>query len=143
MDYLLAKPSDGYALAELRALTMEPSLTAIGRYDANTVRNRFLDTFEPSQTVKIMEHGTLVGFYVVRIRADHHYLDHLYIQPEHQNRGLGKAVIDRVVNTAQHCALPVRLGALRESRSNQFYLNNGFVKTHEDEFDIYYEYSTV
>jgi len=119
---------------------MKPSLEALGRYDEYRVRHRFLETFSPEETVKLLSGGELLGFYVVREKVDHLYLDHLYIAPDYQNKKLGKAVIDKLVVEAQNRGVPIRLGALRGSKSNDFYLQNGFVKTHEDEFDIYYEY---
>lgn len=140
MDYLKAEAKDGAVLAEIRAVAMKPSLEALGRFDEQRVRNRFLETFEPEDTIKLMDGEELLGFYVIRDRDEHRYLDHLYIKPEHQNRKLGKVVLEKVVSEAQRRGLPVRVGALRGSRSNYFYQQSGFVKTHEDEFDIYYEY---
>jgi len=141
VEYIKSKKTDGNLLAEVRALAMKPSLLKLGRYDESRVRNRFLDNFVPESTFKIMESNDLLGFYVVLIREDHHYLDHLYIKPEHQNKNLGKTVLNRVIKNAQKDNLPLRLGALKGSRSNDFYIKNDFIKTHEDEFDIYYEYS--
>jgi GNAT superfamily N-acetyltransferase len=141
MEFLKTEQSDGIDLAELRASAMKSSLVAIGRFDENRVRNRFLETFEPRDTFKVIEKGELLGFYVVREKEDHHFLDHLYIKASHQNRNLGKAIIEKVIADAKANDLPVRLGALRGSRANHFYSKNGFSKTHEDEFDIYYEYS--
>ena len=140
MEYIKSKKTDGNLLAEVRALAMKPSLLKLGRYDESRVRNRFLDNFVPESTFKIMESNDLLGFYVVLIREDHHYLDHLYIKPEHQNKNLGKTVLNRVIKNAQKDNLPLSLGALKGSRSNDFYIKNDFIKTHEDEFDIYYEY---
>lgn len=120
---------------------MRPSLEALGRYDGSRVRRRFLDSFVPEETVKLVSVGEVIGFYVVRDREDHIYLDHLYIDPKHQNKQLGKGVLERVIAYATSQGKPVKLGALRGSRANEFYLKHGFRKTHEDEFDIYYQFS--
>ena len=139
MEYILAQPEDGQALAEIRARAMKPSLVALGRFDENRVRSRFLETFVPQETVKLILNDELLGFYVIRNRIDHIWLDHLYIKPEHQNKQLGKKALTRVIKLAKEKGLALRLGALKGSRSNRFYQNNGFVQTHEDEFDLYYE----
>ena len=139
MEYIKSKESDANELADLRAEAMKPSLVALGRFDENRVRTRFLDTFVAQDTVKIIAHDELVGLYVIRVRADHLWLDHLYIKPQYQQKQLGKQVLDRVIQQAKALALPIRLGALKGSRSNDFYLKNGFKQTHEDEFDLYYE----
>lgn len=139
MQYLLAQPQDANLLADLRAEAMKPSLVALGRFDENRVKSRFLDTFTPQDTIKILLDDELLGFYVLRNRVDHLWLDHLYIKPRHQDKQLGKAVLDKVILQANEQALPIRLGALKGSRSNNFHQKNGFKQTHEDEFDIYYE----
>jgi len=132
VEYQVAQPQDAQILAEIRALAMKPSLVALGRFDESRVRNRFLETFIPQDTITLTFEGELLGFYVLRTRTDHIWLDHLYIKPEHQNKQLGKKALTRVINLAKEKGLALRLGALRGS--------NGFVQTHEDEFDLYYEY---
>ncbi|MFM2486955.1 GNAT family N-acetyltransferase [Celerinatantimonas yamalensis] len=140
MEYIKSTQSDGNKLAEIRAAAMKPSLEAIRRFDENRVRSRFLESFVPDETFKIVYDNEVVGFYVVRDKGDHIYLDHLYVEPSFQNMKIGKSVIDKVKKDATQRGLPVRLGALRGSKSNDFYKQNGFIKTNEDEFDLYYEY---
>lgn len=141
MKFLQASVEDGIALAELRVLAMRKSLEALGRFDPIRVRQRFLDTFDSSETQKVICSGKAVGFFVMRIRPDHILLDHLYIHPEHQSSGFGGRVVDFVKAEAKSRNLDVRLGALRGSQSNEFYLKKGFEKTHEDEWDIYYQFA--
>lgn len=140
VEYQVAEPQDAQTLAEIRAMAMKPSLIALGRFDEDRVRNRFLETFIPQDTIKLTLEGELIGFYVLRTRTDHIWLDHLYIKPEHQNKQLGKKALTRVIDLAKEKGLALRLGALKGSLSNSFYQNSGFVQTHEDEFDLYYEY---
>ena len=140
MEYVMSEEKDGDLLAEIRASAMKPSLEALGRFDEDRVRRRFLETFVPSDTVKLISNDELLGFYVVRNRVDHVYLDHLYVKPEYQSRKIGKTALNKVVSEAHARGLPVRLGALQGSKSNDFYANNGFVYSHEDEYDIYYEH---
>jgi GNAT superfamily N-acetyltransferase len=132
---------DGVDLAEIRAKAMKPSLEAVGRFDENRVRARFLDKYDPECTKKFFFDGQLVGFYLVRKKADHLLLDHLYIVPENQGSGIGKSVLDKVKAMAKDLALPIRLCALCERKSNDFYKSNGFIFQYEEGFDIYYEWS--
>ena len=143
MNILNSTIDDGELLAEIRARAMKESLVAVGRFDEQRVRNRFLDNFIPEDTFKIVFESTVVGFYVTRLYEDYIYLDHLYILPEYQGNALGAAVIERVKQQAINLNMPIKLGALRDSRSNSFYLAHGFEKTHEDEFDIYYAFSAA
>ena len=77
MEYIKSTSQDGNELAEIRTSAMKPSLEALGRFDDNRVRSRFLETFNPEDTFKITEANELMGFYVVRFKEDHCYLDHL------------------------------------------------------------------
>jgi len=142
MNYRICKVEEGEeeTLAELRIAAMRPSLEAVGRFDPDRARSRFLDNFHRDATRKIEVGGTLAGFYVLKDNADHLYLDHMYIRPELQGNGLGSMILKDIIVEAQERGLPLRLGALRGSRSNRFYQSHGFVQTHEEEWDIYYEY---
>lgn len=136
-DTLVYKEAtNGQALAEIRAQAMQPSLEALGRFNPERVRQRFLSTYTPTDTTEIWLNDQLIGFYVLRNKQDHLYLDHLYLLPSEQGKGIGKRVLNRIKAHAQ--ALPIKLGALRNSPANTFYQQNGFRQTHEDEFDLYY-----
>ena len=135
-----ANQKDGLMLAELRARAMKPSLESIGRFDEDRVRSRFLKDFKPSDTRKITVEGKTIGFYVVRCKEDHLYLDHLYVETEFQGTGIGTHVVNTIKKSAASRGLPIRLGGLRGSRANAFYRACGFTVSHEDEFDIYYEW---
>lgn len=83
----------------------------------------------------------MIGFYVLRNKADHLYLDHLYVHPSYQGKQIGSQVINRIKTQAAQAGLPIRLGALKGSEANNFYQRHGFVQTHQCEFDNYYEYN--
>ena len=131
---------DASALAELRARAMKPSLEAIGRFDPVRVRNRFLADYTPEDSHKVLLADQLVGFFVVRHHSDHLYLDHLYVDPDFHSQGIGQIVLEHIKTEARSTAQAIRLGALRGSRANRFYRRHGFTRTHEEEFDIYYQW---
>lgn len=133
--------ADKEVLAELRVSAMKESLENLGRFNPIQAKNRFLEKFTASDTRKITVNDELAGFYVIKKSSDHIYLDHLYFYPQYQSCGLGGKVLSTIKNNAKAANLPIRLGALRDSRSNDFYKNHGFKYTHEEEWDIYYEYT--
>ncbi len=142
MGYIIAKvdDSDGESLAQLRISAMKESLEFIGRFDPQRARNRFLEKFSKERTRKIMVEDKLAGFYVLNINADHLHIDHLYLHPDYQGYGFGGSILSLIKQRAKSEGLSIRLGALRESRSNDFYKKHGFRYTHEEEWDIYYEF---
>lgn len=76
---------------------------------------------------------------MVRPLDDYWLLDHLYVLPEYQGKGIGAAVLQEVFKRADARRMPIRVGALRDSDANGFYQRHGFVRTDEAEWDIYYE----
>ena len=133
-----AEPADFEALLALRIDAMRESLERIGRFDPARARARFQAGFSPQHTRHIQVDGRRVGFVVVKPQPDHVLLDHLYVEPGMQGRGIGAAVLARVFAEADALGLPVRVGALRDSGSNRFYLRHGFVLVEQAEFDNYY-----
>lgn len=133
-----AVPDDAPDLAEIRAETMRPSLEAVGRYDPQRVRERFLSTFVASDTFIFHEQDTVAGFYVWRTHPDHFYLDHLYVRSIFQGRGLGKRILRHLQEEAKSLHKPIRLMALRDSPANAFYDANGFQFERQEAFDNHY-----
>ena len=130
--------SDADTLVAIRIAAMRESLERIGRFDPQRARERFLASFVPALCRFIEVDGAQSGFILIRPQADHWLLDHLYILPEHQGKGIGGAVLQDVFAIADAQRMPIRVGALRGSDSNRFYQRYGFVQTDEGEWDIYY-----
>lgn len=126
---------DAQALATIRVAAMRESLERIGRFDPDRARRRFLDTFSPDHTFHILQDEARIGLYVLRQDDWGLQLKHLYVCPEHQNKGVGAAVLKRVFSQADQLGCPVKVGALKESDSNRLYVRHGFVFLEQTEFD--------
>ena len=133
-----AHPDDFEALLALRIEAMRESLERAGRFDPARARQRFRSGYTAEHTRHISLDGRRVGFVVVKRDADDLLLDHIYIHPHAQNRGIGAKVLAQVFAEADAQALLVRVGALRGSRSNTFYARHGFRMVEQAEFDNYY-----
>ncbi|WP_208994711.1 GNAT family N-acetyltransferase [Pseudovibrio sp. WM33] len=134
-----AEPHDADLLANIRVQAMRESLEALGRFDPERARERFLKSFACEDTFKLVSGQQILGFYVLRDRPDHIWLDHLYVHPSAQGTGIGAAVIARIKAHAVSNGKPIRLGALKQSKANAFYQRHGFQHTHSEDFDNYYE----
>lgn len=133
-----AAADDLEALVVLRIDAMRESLERIGRFDPVRARERFVSGFAAQHTRHIVSGGQRVGFVVVRPGDGELLLDHLYVQPGAQGCGIGAAVLSLVFAEADATGLSVRVGALRESASNRFYLRHGFQLLDRGEFDNHY-----
>ncbi|MFB0948578.1 MAG: GNAT family N-acetyltransferase [Burkholderiaceae bacterium] len=141
LRFTVVSEQDGESLALIRLEAMKESLIAVGRFDPERAKKRFLDTFEVQDTHGLEMDGQRVGFFVLRERDDHLLLDHLYVLPDFQGKGIGAVVLDAVFDRANRAGKPVKLGALVGSRSNDFYSVHGFKLVGQDEFDNYYEWT--
>jgi GNAT superfamily N-acetyltransferase len=125
-------------LVRIRIAAMHDSLTRVGRFDPDRARERFASGFNPEYTRFISFGGLRVGLVVVKPEADGLKLEHLYIEPEYQGRGIGGEVLQTLFSTADQLSLPISVTALRGSDSNSFYKRHGFKYQDETEWDINY-----
>jgi GNAT superfamily N-acetyltransferase len=133
-----ASADDFEALHALRLRAMRESLERLGRYDPQTARERLAAGFAPEHTQHIVVDGRRVGFLVLKHLSHVMRLDHLYIDPAHQRRGIGAQVMRWVFAQADGAQFPLELCALKGSDANRFYLRHGCVKTGEGDWDIDY-----
>ena len=134
-----ALPTDLEGLVAIRIDAMRESLTRIGRFDPARARERFASSFDPKATRHILAEGERIGFVVVKQQPDGLLLDHLYLRPEAQGKGLGSAVLLAIVADATARGQVLFVCALRDSSANRFYERHGFSKTGETEWDVYYQ----
>ncbi|MBN8487807.1 MAG: GNAT family N-acetyltransferase [Burkholderiales bacterium] len=140
-DGLLLSPAgegDFEALLALRMAAMRESLERVGRFDPQRARERLSRGYLPAYTRHIRLQGELVGFVVLVPREKDWLLDHLYIHPSAQGRGIGSWVLTQVLDDADAQRKAVSVTALKHSDANRFYLRHGFVLQAEGEWDLYY-----
>jgi GNAT superfamily N-acetyltransferase len=142
MSFILVPSSqdDFGRLFELRLAAMRESLERIARFDRQRAFERFGSTFRPEHTRLIISaDGQLMGCVALGPSEGALLLEHFYIFPEWQNKGLGDAVLLHLLDEADSAGLPVRLDVLRQSDAARLYVRHGFVETHRGEWDVYYE----
>jgi len=131
--------TDGVSFEPAQAEDFETLLALrIGRFDPQRARERFLSGFEVQHTRHVLFKGQRVGLVVLKPLPDGWLLDHLYIHPDFQNRGVGSAVLGDVLERADAHAQVVHVSALKQSDSNRFYQRHGFELHRETEWDLHY-----
>ncbi|RZU21859.1 L-amino acid N-acyltransferase YncA [Streptomyces sp. BK239] len=139
MDWALraALFADVDAVAEIRAVALRADLERLGRYDGKRVRQRLRDGFDPAHTYVIEVAGVLAGSVALRPAADGHWLEHFYLAPAAQGRGIGSAVLARILTAADRAGARVRLNVLQGSPARRLYERQGFVFESEDAVDVF------
>ncbi|MES4888725.1 GNAT family N-acetyltransferase [Streptomyces sp. NPDC096012] len=132
-----AVAADIEVIAELRATVMRADLERLGRYDEHRVRQRLRDSFSTQHTSIIMIDGELVGCVTVRPTEDRQWLEHFYLAPHRQGRGLGSAVLRTVLERTDEQGMTVGLSVLQGSATRRLYERHGFVLEAQDPIDVF------
>ncbi|MFI6828534.1 GNAT family N-acetyltransferase [Kribbella sp. NPDC050241] len=128
---------DVEAIAELRAEVMRPDLERLGRYDEHRVRQRFRDSFSAQYTSIIVIDHELAGCITLRTAEGRLWLEHFYLAPRVQGRGLGSAVLRAALDEADAQGATVALNVLQGSNARRLYERHGFVLESEDPIDVF------
>ncbi|MEM7458133.1 MAG: GNAT family N-acetyltransferase [Pseudomonadota bacterium] len=85
------------------------------------------------------EHGWAVGFALVRLRGNGLYLDQVSVHPDHGQKGIGRALVIRVLTEAENRKLPhVSLSTFRDVAWNgPFYASMGFKEIPREKLEPY------
>ncbi|MFI9047386.1 GNAT family N-acetyltransferase [Streptomyces sp. NPDC053427] len=132
-----ATAADIEVIAELRATVMRADLERLGRYDEHRVRQRLRDSFSTEHTSIIMTDRELVGCVTVRPAEGRQWLEHFYLAPRHQGRGLGSAVLRTVLRRTDKQGMTVGLNVLQGSAARRIYERHGFVVEAQDPIDVF------
>ncbi|MFC8449124.1 GNAT family N-acetyltransferase [Kitasatospora sp. NPDC057223] len=132
-----ARSEDMEPIAELRAVVLRDDLERLGRYDEERVRQRLRDGFSPERTTIVLAGGEAVGCFTLRPEPDGLWLEHFYLDPRQQGRGLGSAVLRTVLAGADREGTDVRLNVLQGSAARRLYERHGFTADSEDAVDVF------
>lgn len=131
-----ATATDAQWIAELRAVVLKDDLERLGRYDPVRVRQRFLDGFDAAQMQIILVDGEAVGCIAVRPAADGQWIEHFFIDPAQQGKGLGGAVLAEIMKRNADSRV-FRLNVLTGSPAQRLYHRHGFVVETQDPVDVF------
>ncbi|MCP2363219.1 GNAT superfamily N-acetyltransferase [Nonomuraea thailandensis] len=132
-----ALAEDVETVAELRAVVLRADLERLGRYDEHRVRQRFRDAFEPAHAWMIEVGGAFAGCVALRPARGSYWLEHFFLDPRLQGRGIGTAVLGRLLERCDREGAAVRLQVLQGSPARRLYERHGFAPETEDEVDVF------
>lgn len=129
--------ADVELIADLRAVVMRPDLERLGRYDEHRVRQRFRDSFSAAHTSVIVVGGEVAGSVTMRPEGGRRWLEHFYLSPHLQGRGLGSSVLRALLEQADTQGVAVALNVLQGSPARRLYERHGFTVESEDPVDVF------
>jgi GNAT superfamily N-acetyltransferase len=117
-------------------VVLRPDLERLSRFDPVRVRRRFLAAFEPASTRVVLVDGLAAGSVAVRAAEGSLWIEHFYLTPQLQGRGVGSAVLKSLLASGTEDR-PFRLNVLQGSRARALYERHGFVVEREDAIDVF------
>lgn len=130
--------ADFETLAALREAALRESLERLGLFSQERSRERLRSNFRPAFMRHIVWCGKRVGLLSLWPEGDALKLQHLYLSPGAQGKGIGAWVLEQVKAEARAQGRDVKLEALPQSDANRFYQRHGFVQVGAAEFDVFY-----
>src|SRR6476620_11328581 len=116
---------------------MRPDLERLGRYDEHRVRQRLRDSLSAQHTSIILVDGEFAGSITLRPSAGRQWLEHFYLAPHCQGRGLGSAILCSILEQTDAQRATVGLNVLQGSAARRLYERHGFVMDSEDPVDVF------
>jgi ribosomal protein S18 acetylase RimI-like enzyme len=101
-----------------------------GEWSENREEAQFRAQLDVSASQIVLVDNSPVGFITVPFREDALWIHTICIVPEHQNRGIGTAVIESVITRSQEQQLHLHLSVLKVNPARRLYERLGFKVTH-------------
>lgn len=133
ISFRQAKDKDFEFLWSLHRTELKPYVQAIWGWDEAWQFRHFRQHFNPSNQRIIEWEGKDVGTVKVQEQADSIFLAYIAIDGSYQGRGIGTAVIQEIIESAQERGMPLTLRVLRGNPARGLYERLGFEVTEESE----------
>lgn len=122
-----ATQADYDFLYDLHVSTMRGYVEATWSWDEVWQRRHFQQHFRPEVNQIIVLNGCDAGLISVGQNKNEFFIRNIQILPEHQNKGIGRFIIARIIQQAQQQGCLVALQVLKVNRARRFYEQLGFV----------------
>lgn len=101
------------------------------------MRQRFLSSYVAEGTRVLRGPLGVAGCLALRPANGATWVEHFYLHPSLQGRGLGSAALSAITSAADLSATTLHLDVLQGSDARRLYERHGFVLDHEDAVDVY------
>lgn len=138
VSYRPATANDLDGLFELQRATMREVVERVfGPWDDEAQRARFEQSYDPTKMRVVRTGDEDVGMVMIEDGPDELYIGRLQIAPDHQNRGLGGAVVADVIAEAAEQGKTVALTVFSVNPAQRLYRRLGFIDVSEAEGRIF------
>lgn len=128
-------------LYELNASTMKKYIEQTWGWDDKMQQEYFKSKFSPDKYKIIVVNEKDIGVISVLNNVGEIFIDLIEIMPEYQNRGLGTAILNEIIDNAKSNDFTIRLQVLKINPAINFYKRLGFIVSSETHTHFVMEYS--
>jgi ribosomal protein S18 acetylase RimI-like enzyme len=100
---------------------------------------KFAEFYDSTNTSIVVVENQNAGWLTVERRPIGISLEHLYLAPQFQDRGIGTVIVADLIGEGRSKGLPLRLSTAKINRALRLYERLGFRQTANDEFKAYLE----
>jgi len=129
-----ATHADFALLARLHRDGMKPYVEALWGWDDVEQDAILRKRFDPSRLCVLQMDGQDIGILQVSRLPGHMRLDNILIDKAWRRRGIGRAVLDRLVTEASERGVALTLSVVRPNPAKALYERAGFVAVSEDPY---------
>lgn len=141
LSFRQAVDTDQALLYRLTREAIGPYVAQLWGWEEEFQQARFARIFDPARWQIIIYDGVEVGGLELEQRPEDLFLANLLLFPEHQRKGIGTAVIQRLLREAHAEGRPVRLRVLKVNPARGLYERLGFLC--DSETDTHYLMSAL
>lgn len=122
-----AVPTDYDFLYDVQRETMRTYVEqTFGPWDETFQRELFDSEFDPAQFQVIVVDGVDAGLLLLETYETHWFLDKIYLLPAYQNRGIGRRLLESIIERARRAQMPIKLRVLKVNPAQRLYRRLGF-----------------
>jgi len=132
-----AKTSDLELTYRIKNKSIKPYVEKIWGWNESNQLKIHNQSFNANDTKLIEYHKQYIGFLVIKETDNEIYIENLLIEMEFQNLGIGKTIMEQIVESADFKKKRIRLKVFKiNTKAQRFYENFGLEKISEMENHI-------
>ncbi|UCG62250.1 MAG: GNAT family N-acetyltransferase [Candidatus Zixiibacteriota bacterium] len=136
------KPSDSEFAFQVKKLAFGEYVEQVWGWDENEQRRLHQKRFASQEFCVIQWSGIDVGVLAINREPDNLTVNQLFVLPEYQGKGIGRACMTRIINDAAISGSSVRLRVLKiNRRAMVFFERLGFERIGETDTHVHMERS--
>jgi len=133
LEFREGNSNDKEWIYSLYVLTMKTHIDKTWGWNEEFQSNLFNSDLHPTKFEIVSIEGVNVGVFLVIEKVDHLWLEMLLICPDKQNKGIGKLLINKLIESSKILKLSLRLSVIKANPVLSFYEKLGFSIYDEDE----------